>query len=45
MHTKPDLRVFLKWMIVGSGSVITDVMSLNPTLSAAFIQNATESDR
>ena len=23
----------------------TDVMSLNPTLSAAFIQNATESDR
>ena len=26
MHTKPDLRVFLKWMIVRSGSVITDVM-------------------
>ena len=29
MHTKPDLRVFLKWMIVGSGSVITDVIRLN----------------
>ena len=28
MHAKPDLRVFLKWMIAGSGSVITDVMSL-----------------
>ena len=27
MHAKPDLRVFLKWMIAGSGSVITDVMS------------------
>ena len=30
MHTKPDLRVFLKWMIAGSGSVITDVIPLNP---------------
>ena len=29
MHAKPDMRVFLKWMIAGSGSVITDVMSLN----------------
>ena len=29
MHTKPDLRVFLKWMIAGSGSVITDVIMLN----------------
>ena len=28
MHAKPDLRVFLKWMIARSGSVITDVMSL-----------------
>ena len=28
MHTKPDLRVFLKWMIAGSGSVITDVIWL-----------------
>ena len=25
MHAKPDLRVNLKWMIAGSGSVITDV--------------------
>ena len=29
MHAKPDLRVFLKWMIAGSGSVITDVIRLN----------------
>ena len=29
MHTNPDLRVFLKWMIADSGSVITDVMPLN----------------
>ena len=28
MHAKPDLRVFLKWMIAGSGSVITDVIPL-----------------
>ena len=26
MHAKPDLRVFLKWMITCSGLVITDVM-------------------
>ena len=26
MHAKPDLRVFLKWMIASSGSVITDVI-------------------
>ena len=25
MHAKPDLRVFLEWMIARSGSVITDV--------------------
>ena len=31
MHTKPDLRVFLKWMIARSGSVITDVITLNKT--------------
>ena len=30
MHTKPDLRVFWKWMIARSGSVITDVMRLEP---------------
>ena len=29
MHAKPDLRVILKWMIAGSGSVIADVMPLN----------------
>ena len=28
MHAKPDLRVFLKWMVIRSGSVITDVMLL-----------------
>ena len=28
MHAKPDLRVFLKWMIARSGSVITDVIWL-----------------
>jgi hypothetical protein len=27
MHAKPDLRVVLEWMIAGSGSVITDVIS------------------
>jgi hypothetical protein len=26
MHAKPDLRVFLEWMIAGSGSVITAVI-------------------
>ena len=26
MHAKPDLRVFLKWLIYRSGSVITDVI-------------------
>ena len=26
MHTKLDLRVFLKWVIARSGSVITDVI-------------------
>ena len=29
MHTKPGLRVFLKWMIARSGSVITAVIPLN----------------
>ena len=32
MHAKPDLRVFLKWMIAGSGSVITDVIPLGTEL-------------
>ena len=30
MHAKPDLRVFLKWLIARSGSVITDVIQLQP---------------
>ena len=34
MHAKPDLRVFLEWMIAGSGSVITDVMRLLDLRSA-----------
>ena len=29
MHTKPNLRVFLKWMIADSGSVITAVIQTN----------------
>ena len=29
MHAKPDLRVFLKWMIAHSGSVITGVILLS----------------
>ena len=29
MHAKPDLRVFLKWMVIRSGSVITDVIPLS----------------
>ena len=28
MHAKPDLRVVLKWMIAGSGSVIAAVITL-----------------
>ena len=31
IHAKPDLRVFLKWMIAGSGSVIVDVIWLKLT--------------
>ena len=30
MHAKPGLRVVLKWMIAGSGSVIADVIRLFP---------------
>jgi hypothetical protein len=26
MHTKPDLRVFWRWMIIGFGSVIVAVL-------------------
>ena len=32
MHTKPDLRVLLKWMIHRSGSVIVAVMPLKTGL-------------
>ena len=28
MHAKPDLRVFLKWKIARSGSVIVDDMQI-----------------
>ena len=37
MHTKPDLRVFLKWMIARSGSVITDVIP--PYRNRSMIDN------
>ena len=33
MHAKPDLRVFLKWMIAGSGSVITDDITLEKAVA------------
>ena len=36
MHAKPDLRVVLKWMITGSGSVITDVIWLSSMKSTAL---------
>ena len=38
MHAKPDLRVFLKWMINRSGSVITDVILRNYRASAMFVK-------
>ena len=37
MHAKPDLRVFLKWMIAGSGSVITAVITLNMIFLTLFL--------
>ena len=37
MHAKPDLRVFLKWIINRSGSVITDVMSLKNMIRYAML--------
>ena len=40
MHAKPDLRVFLKWMIASSGSVITDVMSLKTMLPCLALRFA-----
>ena len=36
MHAKPDLRVILKWMITGSGSVITDVIRLSLSLATTY---------
>jgi len=42
MHAKPDLRVFLKWMIAGSGSVITDVITLKRLPCGLLIQPAIE---
>ena len=36
MHAKPDLRVFLKWMIAGSGSVITDDYEVPGSASVLF---------
>ena len=46
MHAKPDLRVFLKWMIADSGSVITDVMSLGVSLNnARFECNTSQHNR
>ena len=37
MHAKPDLRVFLKWMINRSGSVITDVITLMKQFSLTSV--------
>ena len=37
MHAKPDLRVFLKWMLAGSGSVITDVITLRKPMPSTLI--------
>ena len=36
MHAKPDLRVVLKWLIAGSGSVITDVILLRQMVKTRF---------
>ena len=38
MHATPDLRVFSKWTIIGSGSVITDVIHLK-TMETSFGKN------
>ena len=36
MHAKSGLRVFLEWMITGSGSVITDVITLRDLVVPSF---------
>ena len=38
LHAKPDLRVFLKWKIAGSGSVIADVIPLSFCFAATTIE-------
>ena len=39
MHAKPGLRVFLKWMINRSGSVITAVIPLTlPAITSEILQ-------
>ena len=40
MHAKPDLRVFLKWMITDSGSVITAVIWLAVIASRPLSRNS-----
>ena len=40
MHAKPDLRVFLKWTIAHSGSVITDVIPLKTPLPLKRIDSS-----
>ena len=42
MHAKPDLRVFLEWMIARSGSVITDVIQLGFVTSNAILVSRRE---
>ena len=46
MHAKPDLRVLLKWMITGSGSVIAGVIQLgfmaNPFQTPATVSQSPE---
>ena len=42
MHAKPDLRVFLKWTINRSGSVITAVIPLNMLQSSKSTWRAKE---
>ena len=43
MYAKPDLRVFLKWMIAGSGSVITDVIQIRRSFCSMASDSKTTS--
>ena len=45
MHAKPDLRVFLKWMIAGSGSVITDVIRQHTMFSTTTVNGEKENHK